>query len=224
MENKTCAIIAAYNEEKSLENILNNTLNHVDTPIVIDDGSTDRTAEIAKGYSNRGVITLLQGLNCGKADALRRGINYAIKNGYDTLVTLDADGQHLPSEIPLLVNELKKGYDMIIGKRDFNKMPLANKIANIIDCSIISFLARQRIYDSQSGFRAMKSSLFKERRINLSEPRFAMESQIIIEAALNNYKIGFAGISTIYFKERKSKIKINQQAKDYLRLYSKYMF
>jgi glycosyltransferase involved in cell wall biosynthesis len=224
MEKNNCVIIPAYNEEENLDAILNDAINHVDKVIVVDDGSIDNTADIAESYSGKGVITLLQGLNCGKADALKRGINYAVSRGYDTLVTMDSDGQHLPSEIPLLLNKMGEGYDLVIGKRNFAKMPLPNRIANIIDASMVSFLAKQKIYDSQSGFRAINSRLFKEKRINLSEPRFTMESQFIIEAALNNYRIGFADISTVYLDGRKSKIKIGQQIKDYARLYSKYMF
>lgn len=224
---RSCAVIPAYNEEKGLEKVLNSVLNlipcYLYQTIVVDDGSKDKTADVASKYQCKGVILLRHEKNRGKAAALKTGIEKALEFGYDLILTLDADGQHLPQDIPLLLNKINEGYDLVIGERDFNKMPFWNMIANIIDAGVTSSITKKRITDSQCGFRAIRSRLFHDGKINLKGERFTIESEMILQAAINDYKIGFVGISTEYNSDRKSKIKVMQQISDYFKMYKYYM-
>jgi glycosyltransferase involved in cell wall biosynthesis len=220
-----CGVIAAYNEEKNLETVLAEVPMYLPQSIVVDDGSADRTAEVAKTYAHKGVITLRNEYNMGKALSLKKGIDFALGVGYNVIVAMDSDGQHLPIEIPLLLDKIyNEGFDLVIGARNFDEMPFANKYANILDSKIVSFITHSDVKDSQCGFRAMRSRIFTEGKLNLTWKRFTIEPQMTIEAILNGYKVGFADISTVYDSKRKSKIKVFQQGIDYGKMYFGYLF
>lgn len=220
-----CGVIPAYNEEKGLEAILSEVPIYLPQTIVVDDGSTDRTAEVARSYASKGIITLKNEYNMGKALSLKKGIDFALKVGYNVIVAMDADRQHLPEEIPLLLDKVyNEGFDLVIGARNFDKMPFANKYANIYDSKVVSLITRQKIRDSQCGFRAMRSRIFTEGKLNLTWKRFTLEPQMTIEAILKGYKVGFVDISTVYDSKRKSRIKLFQQAIDYSKMYAGYLF
>jgi len=220
-----CGVIPAYNEEKGLESILSEVPKYLTQSIVIDDGSTDRTAEVARSYASKGILVLRNKENLGKALSLKRGIDFAVNVGYNAIVTMDADRQHLPEEIPLLLGKIYEDeFDLVIGARNFNEMPAANRYANILDSKIVSFITHAKVRDSQCGFRAIKSRIFEEGKLNLTWQRFTLEPQMTIETILKGYKVGFVDISTVYDPKRKSKIKVLQQMKDYSEMYAGYFF
>jgi len=197
---KKCAIIPAYNEEKTIRQIVQKTSNYVDEVIMVDDGSTDNTLE---EIVNLNANIIKHEKNKGKGVALKTGFKYALGKNYDVILTLDADGQHLPEEIPLLLQKIEE-YDIIIGKRKRDrKMPLIRKIANSLSSAILSYLTKQKITDSQSGFRAIKNSVIKD--IKLETKNYDIETEFLLRAAEKGYKIGEVEISTIYG----SKSKIN---------------
>ncbi len=223
--NGCCGVIPAYNEEKGLESILSEVPIYLPQSIVVDDGSTDRTAEVAGSYARKGILVLRNKENLGKARSLKKGIDFAVNVGYNAIVTIDADRQHLPEEIPLLLDKIyNEGFDLVIGARNFNEMPFANKYANIYDSKVVSLITHQQIKDSQCGFRAMRSRIFTEGKLNLTWKRFTLEPQMTIEAILKGYKVGFVDISTVYDSKRKSRIKLFQQAIDYSKMYAGYLF
>ncbi len=197
-KNKIAAVIPFFNENRTINQIVNNTLQYVDRVIAVDDGSTDDSSSNISENKN---ITLLKFKeNRGKGFALREGLSEGIKKGYTQLITIDADLQHNPDEIPLLLYELNN-FDIVIGNRLNNlvDMPLHRRMSNKITSFLLSIKTGQRIIDSQCGFRAFRSEVIKN--IKTVKNGFEAESEILIKASRKGYKIGFTDISTIYGNE-----------------------
>jgi glycosyltransferase involved in cell wall biosynthesis len=195
---RVAAVIPVYNEERTIGGLVRRVLRHVDEVVVVDDGSEDRSAELAREAGAK-VIRLER--NTGKANALRRG--FAEVRSYDVVVTLDGDGQHSPEEIPALVECIRRGGDLCIGSRflrGIESMPLQRRLSNRLTSWIISALAGQRITDPQSGFRALRGSRLHE--LELRAERYAIEHVMILEAARRGMRIGEVPISTIYGEEK----------------------
>ncbi len=197
-KNKIAAVIPFFNENRTINQIVNNTLQYVDCVIAVDDGSTDDSSSNIPENKN---ITLLKFKeNRGKGFALREGLSEGVKKGYTQLITIDADLQHNPDEIPSLLYELNN-FDIVIGNRLNNlvNMPLHRRMSNKITSFLLSMKTGQKIIDSQCGFRAYRSEVIKN--INTIKNGFEAESEIIIKASRKGYKIGFTDISTIYGNE-----------------------
>lgn len=227
---RSCVIIPVYNEKEELEKLLPSVINliprYIHQTIVVDDGSNDNTADVAYRYRPKGVILLRHERNRGKASALKTGIEKAVEIGYDPIILMDGDGQHSPDKIPipLILEKLyEEKLDLVVGARNFNKMPRPNKYANINDSKLASWVSDSEIRDSQSGFKIIRSRLFKEGKLNLMWKRFTLDPQITIEAILKGYNVGFIDIPTIYYSDRKSKIRIVQQGIDYSIMYTPYI-
>ncbi len=171
--------------------------------LVVDDGSSDNTYEVAKKEK---VEVIKHKKNMGKGMAHRTGFEYAINNRFDAVLTLDADGQHNPSEIKTFLRFLDR-FDVIIGTRDINTkiMPRLRYATNRTTSIFVSLLARTRVRDSQSGYRMLKIDVL--RRLKLKTTRFQTESEEIIQAGMLGFKIGEIPIKTIYIDSgRKSYI------------------
>ena len=197
-KNKIAAVIPFFNESRTIYQIANNTLQYVNRVIAVDDGSTDDSSNNVPENKN---ITLLKIKdNRGKGFALREGLNEGVNRGYTQLITIDADLQHNPDEIPLLINELKN-FDIVIGNRLNNlvNMPFHRKMSNKITSFLLSLKTGVKIIDSQCGFRAYRAEVIKN--INTVNNGYEAESEILIKASRKGYNIGFANISTIYGNE-----------------------
>lgn len=193
---KTCVIIPAYNENKGISGVVKKIRLLGLDAVVIDDGSTDSTADIAQ---SEGAIVLRNLTNLGKGAALRRGFDYALKAGYDAVVTMDGDGQHNPETVrQFLEVENKVDADIVVGNRMRNteNMPLLRIATNRFMSWLISCKTGQHIPDTQCGFRLIRASLLKN--ITLLSSRYDMESEILIIAAKKGYKIESLPIETIY--------------------------
>jgi len=213
---KICVFIPGYNESRTIEQVVSNTLKVINDVVVVDDGSKDDTAQLAK---DAGAIVLKHEINRGKGAALKTGFNYAVENGYDAVVTMDSDGQHDPEDIPRFLNALnsfKSG--IIIGSRmnDITTMPAIRKCTNKLTSYVNSTFAHQRIDDSQSGFRLITTDVF--RTIKLETDRFETESEILIKASKAGFKIISVPIKTIYGEE-KSKIRPVKDTYTFIRLF-----
>jgi glycosyltransferase involved in cell wall biosynthesis len=208
-----CAVIPFYNEKETLEKILNDTLNYVDVIYAVDDGSDDNWAY--DPHDGR-VHFIILNRNHGKGKALSLGFEAAVKYEIDIIITLDADLQHEPKYIPHLVNGLQS-YDLVIGNRlkDLTGMPIQRKISNMLTSFLLSRKTRQKIIDSQCGFRAYRLAVIKN--IQTNYPGFEAESEMIIKAAKKGFKIGFVDVPTIYGNE-KSKMKPFQAIFGFLRV------
>lgn len=196
--NKVAAVIPFYNESKTINRIVLETLKYVSFVIAVDDGSTDGSPDNIPITENVTLISYKK--NCGKGYALRKGLEKGIEKGFLKLVTIDADSQHDPEEIPTLISGLTN-YDIVIGNRlnDLKGMPLQRRISNKITSFLLSIKTGQKILDSQCGFRAYRADVVK--KITTVEDGYEAETEILIKASRHGYKIGFANVSTIYGDE-----------------------
>lgn len=197
---KICVIIPTYNEAKNIAGIIGRVRRQGLEAVVIDDGSQDKTHEIAQ---DSGAIVLRNQVNQGKGSSLIKGFNYAQGMGFDAVITMDGDGQHLPEEIPYFIRlATYSNSSIFIGNRMLKRknMPYVRLLTNKLMSWIISFVARQDIPDTQCGFRLIKKEALE--RINLDTSKYETESEIIIKASRLGFKIESVPIKTIYEGEK----------------------
>lgn len=156
MATKCLAIIPAFNEEKSIADIVQETKHYVDQVVVVNDHSTDNTEKIARLH---GAKVLCHSRNKGVGAAMKTGIAYAKKLKPDVVVTIDADEQHSPHDIPRLTQPIFSGEaDLVLGSRFLCgqplNMPRLKILGNKLFTFITSFLAGVKLTDTQTGFRA----------------------------------------------------------------------
>ncbi len=193
---KTMALIPAYNESAHIGAVVRATLRHLPV-LVVDDGSVDETAAQAE---QAGAAVVRHSPNQGKGAALMAGFGWALERGYDGVLTLDADGQHDPGEIPAFAAAFERGEgDLIIGRRDFRQMPPAREWANATGSRLLSLALGQAILDNQSGYRLHSRALLE--KINLTTRRFDAEVEILVQAVVGGFKLGWVPIRTIYADE-----------------------
>ena len=211
---KVMALIPALNAEGTLPSVLLGVLEQLQDVVVVDDGSTDRTGDVARAH---GVTVLRHAVNRGKGGALKTGFAHALENGFDAVITLDADGQHLPAQIPkFLAAHAESGADLIIGGRAhlFAQMLPRRRMANRFSAWVIAKCSGARVTDSQSGFRLYSAHLL--RSIRLRTEGFDMESEVIVRAGRKGFRVitipidlGFVdGLSTSHYKPLKDTLRI----------------
>jgi len=196
---KVCAVIPFYNENDFLFDVVSETLNFVDKVIAVNDGSSDGSEKTINNLEQVQVISLNH--NYGKGYALQVGFNESIKQNFDIAITLDADKQHNPAFIPEFISQLNY-FDIVIGNRlnDTKNMPVQRILSNKITSSLLTIKTRQKILDSQCGYRGYKAELLKI--VKSYSYGYEAESEMIIYAARSGFKIGFVNISTIYGNEK----------------------
>jgi len=192
-------VIPVFNEEATIGNIVTRTKKTLEQLgvsyeiLVVDDGSDDRSADIAQELKAH----VLRDPHQGKGFALRSGFRQA--EG-ELVVTLDADGSHQPEEIPLVLRYIRENKaDFVVGSRFFNseanktKIPKINRTGNKMFNYLIGYLTGVKISDSQSGFRAIKSSLIK--KMKLSSHGYEVESEMLIKALRMGARVAETPIS-----------------------------
>ena len=201
---KVGVLIPAYNEEKTIAEVVKESLPFVDKVLVVNDGSEARTEKKAK---KAGATVISHQKRKGKGAALSTGLSYLLSSNYEFVITLDGDGQHNPDEIPKFLNAGKdKKVGIVVGfrKRSLKNMPLDRFLTNWFTSSLVSILCQQRIPDTQCGFRLIKKKAIEGIRLYTSH--FDTESEILIKVAKRRFKIKSVPIRTIYREER-SKIR-----------------
>jgi glycosyltransferase involved in cell wall biosynthesis len=194
---KVEALIPAYREAARIAPVVIEAARHLPV-VVVDDGSTDDTAEVARAA---GATVIRQEPNQGKGAALRAGFTHALHEGCDAVVTLDADGQHDASEIPaFLAAREAEDAPLIIGRRSFGEMPLVRRIANELGTWTFSRAVGRPIADNQSGYRLIAAPLMRL-LLDSRETGFEFEVEMITTAIRAGMPIGWVPIRTIYAGE-----------------------
>jgi glycosyltransferase involved in cell wall biosynthesis len=189
-------VIPAYNEAATVRDVAIRARRQCQHVIVVDDGSTDGTAE---ALADLDVIRLRNDQNRGKADSLVRGFDYALAHGAAGVITLDADGQHAPEEIPVFLQQAKDcPTTLLIGirRRDQRRASFWRYAANRIADFWIGWAAGRPIEDSQSGFRLYPAHLLRTVKVPHGPERsFVYESEILIETARHGAEIRGMAVS-----------------------------
>lgn len=194
-----CALIPAYNVSRTIGMVVRKTLEHLPRVLVVDDGSRDDTARIAR-ESGAEVVRL--NANRGKGGALRCGFERLLREDWEGIVTLDGDMQHDPDDIPRLIRAREEtGADIVIGARlaEVEKIPPARYYANMVGVFFISWASGQRLEDSQSGFRLY--SVRALRSVSLRATQYDAETELLIKVGLRNMRIVSIPIQAIYYKD-----------------------
>ena len=187
-------IIPAYNEGKNIGDVVNKSTKILPT-FVVDDGSKDDTSIVAQ---KNGAQVFLQSPNQGKGEALKRGFAEAIKLNCDFVITLDADGQHDVQEVAKFISLFdEEDFDLIIGYRDFKKMPISRRIANTAGGWAFSWAMGIKILDNQSGYRLLSRRLL-EKVLESKEAGFEFEVDVIVTCIQAGYTVRWVPIRTIY--------------------------
>lgn len=192
------ALIPAYNEEVGVADVIHGAAKFLPV-LVVDDGSRDRTAQISE---EAGAVVIRQVPNQGKGAAMRAGFRYALEHGYDGLITLDGDRQHNPDEIPTFLDcYTQTQADLIIGARDFRKMPTIRRISNTIGRAMFSWALGQKDRDNQSGYRFISSRLM-QKLVDSTERGFEFEVEMLAVCVKLGYRLEWVSIQTIYAGEK----------------------
>jgi len=190
------ALIPGYDEAPRIGPVIAATARHLPV-LVVDDGSTDGTATEAE---SAGAAVIRQQPNQGKGAALRSGFRRAIAEGYEAVVTLDADGQHDPAEIPSFLQAWRAGApvpDLVIGRRDFGAMPLVRRLSNRLGGWAFAWAVGRDIPDNQSGYRLVTRRLM-EASLASDEAGFEFEVEMIVTSIRAGWEIAWVPIRTIY--------------------------
>ena len=191
------ALVPAYNEEKNIEEVIRRLKKQNVNVLVVDDGSKDKTYIIAE---KKGAIVLRHKKNKGKGEALKTGINYLKKRKDVKYVAIvDADMQFLPEEIEKIFEPLKKNKaDMVMGKRNFKKVPFRHKLGNIIWRTTFNFLFGTKFEDTNCGYIGLsRKALEKIKRI---QGGYIIENCLLIEALKNKLRVEHVPVTVMYKK------------------------
>ena len=198
-----CILIPVYNEFKAIGRLVESLKRKGFPVVVIDDGSTDDSGGIAK---QKGAVVIGHDQNQGKGRSLQDGFEYVLKNNYDGVITIDGDGQHDIKDIDQFISKAQEHpLSVITGTRmdDPQGMPFVRFVTNRVMSWMISSLCKQKIPDTQCGFRLISREVLKELKLTASD--FEIETEVLIKASKKGFKIYSVPIKTIY-RDEASKI------------------
>ena len=193
------AVIPAFNEEKTIGRIVTETRRFVRDVIVVDDGSSDQTANVAAGA---GAIVLKHGQNSGYGSALSTGFRFVRSNGTGIMIVLDGDGQHNPAEIPKLIAPIMSGEaDVVTGSRFMNgqskgDVPAYRKLGIGIVNRAWGVANGEKMTDTQCGFRAYSRAAIDS--MDIKESNMSASLEILDEATRKNLKVVEVPVSVGY--------------------------
>lgn len=193
---KPCVVIPAYNEALAITDVVSQVRKQGWEVVVIDDGSADNTADRAR---QGGATVIRNPRNEGKGSSLIKGFGYCLDKDFDAVITMDADGQHSPADIPNFIRAAEASASKVfVGNRmpEARAMPMVRLLTNKFMSWIISRIARQRIPDTQCGFRLIRRDVLE--RIDLRARKYEIESEVLIKAGRLGARIESVPIKTIY--------------------------
>lgn len=212
-----CVIIPTYNNDSTLENVIEEVLNYTDRIIIVNDGSTDKTAQKLEQYTEE-VCIITHPRNAGKGRALRNGFRKALELGYKYAISIDSDGQHFASDLPVFLEALEKDNNaLIIGARDMNqqnvpgKSSFGNKFSNFwfrVETGI-------KLTDTQSGYRLYP--LQKMCTLKYLTNKFEFEIEVIVKAAWDGITIKNIPIQ-VHYEPGKKRISHFRPFRDFFRI------
>lgn len=197
---RACVVIPGFNVARTLGSLVVQLRAMGLETVVVDDGSTDRTAEVGQ---QSGATVLSHAANRGKGRSLRDGLAWGLAQGHDLFVTMDGDGQHLAGDVPRLVAALREdGVGVVVGTRmgDLRAMPPIRRWTNALMSAGISRLCGQAIPDTQCGLRAIRRQVLE--RITLTTERYEIESELLIKASRAGFRIASVPVTTVYEHEQ----------------------
>ena len=190
MGHRVLIVIPAYNESKTIASVIQELRQVVPEfdRVVVNDGSGDTTGEVVTKLGER---QLKLPCNLGYGQALQTGLKYALIQNYDVVVSMDADGQHRPQDVPRLVKALQdNGADMVIGSRFCDGMPyntpLSRRLGQLLFSHLTNLLLGRRIYDTSSGFKALRAEVCK---VVVDGTFMDFHIETIVQLSLSNFKI-----------------------------------
>jgi glycosyltransferase involved in cell wall biosynthesis len=220
IRSQTAAVIPAYQDEKHIGDIVRRTRERLDHVLVIDDGSSDQTAQRAR---EAGAEVIVHDQNRGKGEAIKTGLGQGIGREVAWVILLDSDGQHLPEEIDRFLSAAASAArpTFFIGNRmnDVARMPFIRRVVNRCMSSQISRVCGQRIPDTQCGFRMVHRQMVPE--LLGGGHRFDYETEVLIIASRKGYRIESVPITTVY-TDQVSKIHPLRDAVRFLKLMWRY--
>jgi glycosyltransferase involved in cell wall biosynthesis len=206
-------LIPAYNEATRVGAVVGRARTYLPVT-VIDDGSADDTAATA---GEAGADVVQRSPNQGKGAALKAGFHWAIREGLDAVITLDADGQHEPEAIPAFLEKRDAtDADLVIGYRDYRRMPPQRRLSNTLSRWIISWSVGVPVPDNQSGYRLISRRMM-EAVLASPEQGFAFEVEMIALCVRLGYRLEWVPINTIYAGET-SHIRVRSHVTGFLRV------
>ena len=190
-------VIPAYQAAATIAAVVSRTSRAVPgaTVYVVDDGSTDGTSAAGRG---QGATVLVHSRNRGKGAALASGIAAALEGGADAIITLDADGQHAPEEIPGLAAPVLAGEaDLALGARArTGAMPWGRRCTNWLSAALASRIGGVAVPDAQSGFRALSRSVAQA--VRPEEQGYDFETAFLLATLARGFRVRFVSVSTVY--------------------------
>jgi glycosyltransferase involved in cell wall biosynthesis len=197
---KTAALIPALNEANTIGAVVDGVRPFVDAVIVVDDGSMDRTSELARAA---GADVLAHGSNRGKGEAVRTGLVRVFEGDFTHVLLLDGDMQHLPREAAALVREAAEtGADVVIGERKFDRsrMPASRYHANTIGSRVLSWFVGVPVRDTQCGFRIFRVDAL--RPLTLTATGYEIETEMLVKVRRRSGRVATVPVSAVYGAQR----------------------
>jgi len=197
---KAVALIPAYNEEKTIEKVVSE-IKHIGLgSVVVDDGSTDRTYELAERMN---VIVIKHKNNRGKGEAIKTGFNYILKNCPEvkSVVILDGDLQYSPKDSTRILEVLEKGKaDFVMGCRDWSTVPPRHNFGNLIWRGTFNLFFGTKLKDTNCGYMGLSRTAMK--KIRRVHGGYIIENMMLLEALKNKLRIKQVPVSVTYRKKR----------------------
>lgn len=215
-----CVIIPAFDAMSTIGGLVRRIRTQGLDVMVVNDGSQDSTAQVA---STHGAVVISHVDNLGKGTALQTGFRHALRLGYEGVITMDSDGQHDPADLQRLIETVERGEaHIVVGNRMGNDraMPFLRRWTNRAMSSIVSRLIRQRIPDSQCGFRFIHRDVLAA--TPLAAQHFDIETELLLAAVRRGWTVASIPILTIY-DNRRSHIRPVRDGLRFLRLVWRYL-